>query len=422
MKCNLRINNKYRTTLLLLLCFLLLTSCQNAAALGKSGEVSVINVSSFLTDSGILYDDMKAYPYKCYFDYQNNKNVYFCSRPNCNHSSIDCLSKQVQPYSFLIGSELYYIVTQREVYKDSTQAVLSYLYQSDIQNTKAKIVAKLEGSIVSDMFLMDNRLTMLLSKPEIVKGKVASVRYYVNQIDMTYYKNKEILLSIGTNEDYIPSGFIENKLILYHRYFDKVINPADYGLKGEQKDFIKDTKNYKKYMQEVMKFFHEEMLYVDFDSSELVPLDLPTPLLIHNNTYYYNKISPEGIYQLISHNLLSKEEEVLYDGPVISASVVRDTLFFKEGIVKESEVTFLPTIDYDRNLCKEYSYNLITKEQKEVIDHLPEEATMELISESEDYYIFYYRNLQEGIQRRIGYITKENYYSGKDQFTLVTPQ
>lgn len=420
---NNRFFNKINSISILLLLFfvVILSSCKKDGSNTKTGKVAVIHSDSYVTDNGILYDDKKNLNYKCYYDFESMKNLYFCTRPNCIHSSIDCTSKQNHPYSFFIVNDQYYINTQMGIKKDSKQELVTYLYKSDIKNSEPKAVAKLDGNIISDMYLANNQLYTLISRPNYVNGMVSSVNYQLYQIDMKDYSIKKIFLHEGINNDYIPSGFIDNKMIIYHRYNEKTVNPADYGLKGDMREFIKDTANYKKYMDAVMKAFHEEMFYVDLDTGKLFSLDLPTPLLFHDNFYYYNKRTPEGSYQLIAYNFITKAETKIFDGPVKTLSVIGDTLFLKEGIEKISALTFQPTIDYDKNNCKEYSYDLITGKQKEIVDHLPEKAEMDLIADYGDYYIFFYSNMDEGINQRVGYILKKDYYNGKDKYTLVKP-
>lgn len=402
--------------------FMLLAACQKSNFDSGTGQVRVIKRYSSVSDEGILYEDSKTFTRKCYYDFQSMKNAYFCTKPNCNHTDIGCTSKINRPYTFLIGGKQYYIETQTEMDKDSKESVVSYLYKSDISDSDTRNITKFEGLTLSDIYLVDNVLYMLVLRPEIKDGISTSYgKYDIYQIDMKNYSVKKTFVREGDNIGYMAMGCIDQKLILYYRYMEKEVDPEDFGSIGRMQEFILDTENYKTYMEEVMKVFHEGMCYFDLRSKEIVNIDLPTPVYLHKNTYYYNKKSEVGLYQLVAQDFSTQEEVLIYDGPIRYITAIGDILFIKEGYETISETTFQPIIAYDRNKCKEYVYNLITNEIQEVIDNSSEEADFELIAEYGEYYVLFYTNPKEGIIRRIGYMLKEDYYSGKEKITLVDP-
>jgi hypothetical protein len=333
------------------------------------------------------------------------------------------MARQSYPYTFYIGSNLFYIETSKVTYSDNSQAVISYLYKSEIDNPEAVIVAEFEGSPVSDIYIKDNILHILVMKPKLINDKTTSTVYEVYRINMEDYSISEIPLKEGDNENYIPLGLTDNRIILYRRYYDRIINPSDYGFIGDMNDFIKDEKNYKKYMKEVMKVFHEEMYFLDLSSHELMALDLPVPVLIHEGMYYYNKKNNDGRYSLMSLCLSTNEEREIYEGAAYTVDAVGNSLIITEGVEEVSEVTFQPVINFDRDNCSEYLYDIDTGENIEMKNSLlnKPDADIKIIAEYEDYYIFFYSSLKEGISQRVGYIRKEDYHNGKDEYILAAP-
>lgn len=414
------INKKY----ILLLVFIVVIMCSYACSKDtRNSQVTVIHKDSYVTGNGILYEDSKNINYKSYFDYKSKTNLLFCFDSDCNHTSIECMARQSYSYTFYIGRKLFYIETKKVTYNDNSQAVISYLNKSEIDNPESAVVAEFEGSPVSDIYIKDNILHILVMKPKIIRDKTTSVVYAVYRINMKDYSVSEIPLKKGANENYIPLGLTDNRIILYRRYYDRIINPSDYGFKGDMDDFIKDEQNYIKYMKEVMKVFHEEMYYLDLSSHELTAFDLPIPVLIHEGKYYYNRKTNDGRYSLMSLCLSTNEERMIYDGAAYAVDAVGNRLIIKEGVEEVSEVTFQPVLVYDKDNCREYLYDLDNDEIIEIKNSIlnKTDADIRIIAEYEDYYIFFYSSLEEGISQRVGYIRKEDYHNGKDDYVLSEP-
>lgn len=405
-------------------CLLLfLSACtRNNTDNAERNVVRVIHSNSFSDDNGLVYDDFKVGLFKCYFDFETMKNIYFCTKPNCDHTALDCNSRLCHPYTFFIGNDQYYIEKKYEMH-DSTETFISYLFKSDVSNTETKIVAALDCDMINDIYLINNTLYIVAPKPKFVDGiSTSAERWDLYQIDMTNYKVKRITLNSNEGIDgYIPSGVIGNNLIIYHRYYDKIINPEDYGLKGNLEDYLKDEKNYKRYMAAVMDVFHEEMFSLNLDTGEQTSLDLPTPLLVYRDCYYYNRKRADGSYEMVSYNFNSKEEKIIYEGPVKTCNAIGDNIFFTEGIEKISDTTFELIIGFKED-AREFCYNLLTGELKEVNSRLPNKVEMKLVKEYGDYYIFLYSDRNSNVGQRVGYILKDDYFNDKSKFTLVAPE
>lgn len=385
--------------------------------------VQVISASTFQSDSGILYNDSKDYidAKKCYFDKESKENIYFCSKPNCDHTSLDCSSKAVRQYNFIQGYNQYYILNTMET-RDTGDVAVSYLVKNDISNTNEKYIVKMDGIALTDIYLVDNVLYVLMRTVDIEDGLNTSFsKYYLYKINMKSYKTDKVLLREGDNLDILSQGLIDNKIILYYRYMEKIIDPRDYGKTGTMEEFMQDKESYKTYMEEVLNYFHEGMAYIELTKSKMVDIDLPTPLLIYRDIYYYNEKNEAQQDQLIGYHMKTMEKTVVYPGAVSKVAAVGDTLFIKEGIWSVSQNTFQDIIIYDKSVCKEVGLNLITGEIREVLDEAPVGADFDLMDEYEGYYIIIYYNKLEGIISRVGYIKIEDYYNGKKNFVLVNP-
>ena len=419
--------NIYIIAIISILSVTFLSSCQGGNQNDEDKVIRIIRNNSYVSDEGLIYDDVKATPYKCYFDFNSMANIYFCSKPNCNHTALHCTSRLCHPYTFIIGNDLYFIEKKYEM-KDSEETFASYLYKSDISNTDTRLVAKLEGDIFNDIYLVNNTLHIVAPKPKFVDGiSTSAERWDLYQINMKNYKVKKITLNSNEGIDgYIPSGVIGNNMIIYHRYYDEIIDPADYGLESDMIDYIKDETNYKKYMAAVMEAFHEEMFSMNLDTGEQTQLDLTSPLqvyplLVYRESYYYNRERADGSHEMVSYNFDTQEEKVIFNSPVKTCTAIGDNIFFTEGIEKISDVTFEPIIGYKED-AKEFCYNLVTGELKEVSSRLPEGAKMELVKEVDDYYIILFSDYNVNVEQRVGYILKEDYFKDKSKYTLVAPE
>jgi hypothetical protein len=405
--------------LFLILLIVSLTACDDRASGSGSGEVRVIKRYCSVSDEGIIYEDNIG---KCYYDFASGKNAYFCFRPNCDHYSIDCVARMNHPYTFIIESVQYYIKTDFVTDKDSKVRVMSYLYKSDVSHSDAKCVVEFEGISLSDIFLIGDTLYLLILKPDIVDGvQTNNGRYDMYRINMKNYSVKKTPVMEGGNIGYQLFGCIDNKLIMYYKYMDKEINPADYGKTGDMLSFMEDTENYRRYMEDVMEVFHEGMCYYDIKTHKIVDIDLPVFKFLYKDSYYYNKKIGEGQYQLVAYNFATGEETLIYDGAVNSIDAVGDMLFIKEGKEAISKYTITHYIAFDKATCGEFAYNLATGELIKIVNNSHEKAEFELIEERDGYYIFLYSNLSEGIHRRVGYMLKEDFINGREKITLVDP-
>ena len=419
-KCSIR-----KELLIIIICSLIilcLSSCQKSNQDEENDNIRVVHMNFFADDKGLIYDDNRVGLFKCYFDYDTMRNIYFCTKPNCDHTALECNSRLCHPYTFFIGSDQYYFEKKYEM-KDSKETFVSYLFKSDISNTETKVVAQLDCDIFNDIYLVGNTLHIVAAKPKFVDGiSTSAERWDLYQINMDNYSVKRITLNNNEGIDgYIPSGVIGNNMIIYHRYYDEIIDPADYGLEGDMADYIKDEEKYKKFMAAVMEAFHEEMFFMDLDTGEQTLLDLPTPLLVYEESYYYNREKADGSHEMVSYNFNTKEEKVIFEAPVKTCNAIGDTLYFTEGIEKISDINFEPIIGYKED-AKEFCYNLSTGELMEISSRLPEKVKMELVKEYDDYYIFLYSDYNSNIQRRVGYILKEDYINDKSKYTLVAPE
>lgn len=418
---------KYSIAIISILIVTCLSSCQGSDQYDEDKVIRIIRNNSYVGDEGLIYDDVKAAPYKCYFDFNSMENIYLCSKPNCNHTALDCTSRICHPYTFIIGKDLYCIVKKYEM-KDSKETFASYLYKSDISNTDARVVAKLEADILYNIYLVNNTLHIVAAKPKFVDGiSTSAERWDLYQVNMKNYKVKKTTLNSKEGIDgYIPSGIIGNNMIIYHRYYDEIIDPEDYGLEGDPIDYMKDETSNRKYMAAVMEAFHEEMFSMDLDTGEQTQLDLTTPLqnyplLVYRESYYYNRERADGSHEMVSYNFDTQEEKVIFNSPVKTCTAIGDNLFFTEGIEKISDTTFEPIIGYKEN-AKEFCYNLLTGELREVSSRLPEGAKMELVKEVDDKYIILYSDYNRNIEQGVGYILKEDYFKDKSKYTLVAPE
>jgi hypothetical protein len=415
-------HKNYKKHLLLLIFILIITShtaCDGKVPDSGSGKVRVIKSHCSVSDEGIIYEDDNG---KCYYDFSSGGNAYFCFRPNCDHYNVDCVARANHPYTFLIGNDQYYIKTGSLTDKDSKVRIISYLYKSDVSHSDVKCVVEFEGINLSDGFLIGDTLYLLILKPDIVDGVATNYgRYDMYRINMKNYSVKKTHVKEGDNIGYILFGCIDNKLIMYYRYMDKEIDPADYGKTGDMASFMEDTENYRRYMEDVMEVFHEGMCYYDIKTHKIVDIDLPVFTFLYKDSYYYNKKIGEGLYQLVAYNFATGEETLIFNGPVSSIDAVGDMLFIKEGKEAIGQLTFTPVITFDKATCGEYAYNLATGELNKVVNNSPEKAEFELIEERDGYYIFLYSNLSEGIHRRVGYMLKEDFINGREKITLVDP-
>jgi hypothetical protein len=111
---------------------------------------------------------------------------------------------------------------------------MSYLYKSDVSHSDAKCVVEFEGISLSDIFLIDDTLYLLIIKPDIVDGvQTNNGSYDMYRINMKNYSVKKTPVMEGGNIGYQLFGCIDNKLIMYYKYMDKEIDPADYGKTGD---------------------------------------------------------------------------------------------------------------------------------------------------------------------------------------------
>ena len=95
--------------LIAIICSLLINflACQNGVQ--ADNDALVIHTNYFADDRGLVYDDNRVGFFKCYFDINSMTNIYFCTRPNCDHTALECNSRLCHPYSFFIGDDQYYI-------------------------------------------------------------------------------------------------------------------------------------------------------------------------------------------------------------------------------------------------------------------------------------------------------------------------
>lgn len=300
---------------------------------GQYDTVSVVHPNFYADNSGLVYDDFRIGVFKCYFDFKSMTNIYFCSKPNCDHTDLDCSSRLCYPYTFFIGDTQYFIIKNYEM-NDSNESFVSYLFKSDISNTEARLVVKLDCDIINEIYLVENTLNIVAAIPKFLNGiSTSAERWDLYQINMNNYKVKKITLNSQENIDgYIPYGVINNNMIVYHRYYDKIINPDDYGLEDDITDYMKDEENYRKYIAAVMDAFHEEMVSINLHTGEQISIDMPIPLLVYRDCYYYNKEKADGSHELVSYNFITGEEFVIYNSPVKTCNAIGDKLFFTEGI------------------------------------------------------------------------------------------
>lgn len=398
-----------------------LTACDKG---GLSTDVSVIHRDSFVGSKGIIYEDIKSINYRCYFDFNSKTNLLLCFDPDCNHTSVNCTARQGRPYTFYLEDKLYYIETNMITYTDYSQAVISCLYKCDNGNREAETVAEFEGSPVSDVYIKDNALYVIAADYKPLNS-AASNLYYLYCIDLK--KNSVLKTSIplkgGLNENYIPLGFADNKIILYHRFYDRIIKPSDYGLEGDIIDYKNNKKSYNEYMKELNQVFHEDMYSLDLSSGKLKLLPLPVPLLIHDGTYYYNKMQSDGSYSLMALAIGTNKEKEILDRPAYAVDAIDTTLFITEGAEEYSDITGKKTISVNINNAKFHLLNTETGVATEVTEPFfnGTDAQIKLIAEYEDYYIFIYSSLNEGVSQRIGYIRKNDFFNGQIKCVLAVP-
>ncbi|HKL80650.1 MAG TPA: hypothetical protein VJ888_09490 [Mobilitalea sp.] len=406
---------------LLLLIAVIGSSCQRKGSDRTEGQMIILHPGYSITEEGVLYTDSKTFARQCYFDFGTMKNVYFCSKPNCNHTSLECTARVVRDYHFFIGDDRFYLESRIEMDDNKQEIRKTYLYQSDMSNTRTKAVAKFNGIPTGNHYLIANQLYLFTLEYEIEDGVSTSYSTFcLNVVDLKTFSVQRIPIRDGDYLGMLLSGIVDQQLILYYRYYDDEVDAKDYGMTGSFEEFTKDTVKYQEYLQAVMEVFHDGMCRFDLNSHQLEELELPVPLLVSDEYYYYNKQKANGTYELTALNYLTKEEGVLLDAPAYSVSKVKDTLFILEGCETISDITGQPYIGRDSS-GREYVYDIVTKELKGIEDTLPEDASLRLITEYGDYYIFLYTNNKEGISQRIGYILKEDYLNGKINYTIVDP-
>ncbi|NLC18630.1 MAG: hypothetical protein GX757_05310 [Clostridiales bacterium] len=305
--------------------------------------------------------------------------------------------------------------------RDNKETFISYLNKSDVSSTKTKIVAEIDGDIISDIYLSNNTLHLIAAKYKFVDGLSTSIeRWDLYQINMKNYSVKRITLNDKEGIDtYLPYGVINNKMIIYHRYYTNIINPNDYGIESNVEDYI-DTENFNEFMSALSEAYRMDMIALDLASGEITYLDLPIPLLVYGNCYYYNKKTTEGSYELVSFDFITKEEKVICDLPVNYIYALNDRLYITEGNVMKSKYSDNTSVGYKEN-AKEFIYDLTTHELRELKATLPEKTEIKLLAEVGDYYIILHNDVRGKVTQRIGYILKEDYYNDKSKYTLVPP-
>lgn len=165
------------------------------------------------------------------------------------------------------------------------------------------------------------------------------------------------------------------------------------------------------------------MYSLDLSSGKSEYLPLAVPLLIHDGLYYYNKQQNNGHYCLMAYDIGTNGEKEILNYPAYSIDAFNNTLFITEGTERLGDVTAGIIIDLDINSTKYYLINTAVGEAVELSEAFFKgtDAQIKLIAEYEDYYIFIYSSLNEGISRRIGYIRKNDFLNGSDKYILAAP-
>ena len=266
---------------------------------------------------------------------------------------------------------------------------VSYLNKNNTSNEEIITIAEFDGQIMSDsaLFLYNNTLYLITMDTYSDENSIDKEIWYLYKINMDNYSTEAVVLS---NDEihcgYKPYGIIDNKMILLHEIIGKHVYPEDYGFKGDYEEFINDRENFDKYTEALDKSYSMEMIYYDLDSDEITKLDLPEPLLIYKDLYFYNRVNDDGTHDLVSYNFTTKEENMLFSKRVNELNAIGDKLFFIEKIDKITDVIG------GINIIKvedgnEFCYNLQTGELKDLGPKFSENAKMKLIKEHGENYI-----------------------------------
>lgn len=401
---------------------IILTGCNKKDDIPTLSESIIVTESYSVTDEGVIYNDYKTTARKSYYDFESNVNVIFCSKPNCTHNTIACTALLCRAYTLILNNKQYYIMgTVEEI--DSEQVPVSYLMKSDISDTDTKAIVRLEGIPWDTMYVVDNKIYLLVRKIFLEDG--VSTTYsemYLYQIDLEDYSTNQISLRKGVNVDIRLKGISDDTAVLNYSYFEKILDAKDYGMVNDNfTAFMKDTENYLRYQKDLYKNFRQGMECLNLKTEEITELDLPIPVYVKDDSYYYNRKNEDNTYELMVYSIATQSEKVLYDGGVAELNQIGDILFLKEGIEKISEFTSEPYLEFDSKSCSEYGYNIATGTLRKVEDNLEEYESMKLLAEYEDNYVFLYYSEKHYLDR-VGYIGKEDYYNGKVDFTLANPE
>ena len=157
---------------------------------------------------------------------------------------------------------------------------------------------------------------------------------------------------------------------------------------------------------------HMEAVVLNLTEGKMTGYDLPRPLLVYHNTYYYNKKYAKDKYVLTARDMITGDERKVLNCIGENVNVIGNKLLIRSAFTMNSTMgEDVP--QYDKNSCTEYCIDLKSGKVQEIQDKNDEDGFIDILAEYNDDYIINYTLTSDLAHPRLGYISKKDYYNGK---------
>lgn len=277
-------------------------------------------------DNGLIYGEKPA----IYVDYETMESTVLCSRPNCTHTTSECVGNNVGDCPMLYNGYLYYFSWSDKV-KELGNGKREYLINSklnraSLDNSEIETVAEFtdcapreyDGYLLIDdviYFTGDNMNPSEDGHGNITTSNQGGIHYFCS-IDLKTGKYTNYGSIYDGDKQYDEAshsssaqirGYYNSKIIINYEYYPIPVDPSK--------------------LHEMDEFeFRSNFVHITFEfnpvTKEMKESDLPTASYVDENIYVYADIKTNKSYVITPDKTYEFDCDTYY-----SASVINNKLF-----------------------------------------------------------------------------------------------
>ena len=319
-----------KKTVLISVSVLLLTSC--AEANNEPAQISVVNSSGYIAEYCDNYDEGRIVggyyagngtPAK-YLDYNTMKSVVLCSKPNCSHTTNDCIATNIGVCPLLTQDSIYFFKSNYDVKEEKNGSrefyIDSKLCKASLETSEIETITSFTDCAPSDTrgyVFYNNRIYFTADDMDPAVDEYGAFSYsniggihYLCSIDLETgdYRNYG---SVYDGDKEYPSAEASSSANIMGIYNGKLIVNYEFG---------------ESYEDLAAGVFTELMFEFDFDKNTITESDIPyKPVFLDSDTIVYYD---EGTNKCVIIDENNKKE--IDTDRVSYASIQNNKLFIRD--------------------------------------------------------------------------------------------